>query len=100
MIEKYTSSIYKVKPMIDGLSVTPAGNILIAGAWNPETSSRTYWLIDETGKTLAQMEIAAGVDLSKSFILVVRTDEDSNMQVRCMRRSGSDKDDFLRAARL
>jgi hypothetical protein len=100
VIEKYTSSVYKVKPMIGGLSVTPAGNILVAGAWDTETSSRTTWLIDEAGKTLAQMEIAAAIGLSKSFIFVVRTDEESNMQVRCLRRSGSDKDDFLRAARL
>jgi hypothetical protein len=86
--------------MIDGLSVTPAGNILVAGARDPEKNSRTYWLLDEAGKTLAQMEIAAGVGLSKSFIHVVRTDEESNLQVRCLKRSGNDKDDFLRAARL
>jgi hypothetical protein len=100
VIEKYTSSIYKVKPMMDGLSVTPAGNILVAGAWDPETSSRTYWLVDEAGKTTARIEIAAAIELTKSFIFVVRTDEESNMQVRCLKRSGSDKDDFLRAASL
>ena len=100
VIEKYTSSIYKVKPMIGGLSVTPAGNILVARAWDPEKNSRTYWLLDETGKTLAQIEIAAGIGLSRNFIFGVTTDEESNLQVRCLRRSGSDKDDFLRAARL
>jgi len=100
VIEKYTSSIHKVKPLISGLSVTPAGNILVAGSWDYETSSRTFWLLDETGKTLAQMEIAAGVGLSQNSIFVVTTDEESNMQVRCLKRSGSDKDDFLRAARL
>ena len=100
VIEKYTSSIYKVKPMIDELSVTPAGNILAAGARDPEKNSRTYWLLDGTGKTLAQMEIAAGVSLSRNFVFVVTMDEESNMQVRCLKRSGSDKDDFMRAARL
>jgi hypothetical protein len=100
VIEKYSISIYKVKPMIGGLSATPAGNILVAGAWDYETSSSAYWLIDETGKILAQMEIAAGIGLSRNFIFVVTTDEESNMHVRCLRRTGSDKDDFMRAASL
>jgi hypothetical protein len=100
VIEKYTSSIYKVKPMISGLSVTPAGNILASGAWDPVKAYRTYWLLDETGRILAQMEIAAGVSLSRSFIFVVIADEESNMRARCLKRSGNDKDDFLKAAIL
>jgi hypothetical protein len=100
VIEKYTTSIYKLKPMIDGLAVTPEGNILVSGGWDMEKNSRDYWLLDESGKILASIGLGAGrIVISKDFVFIVTADEEMNMQVRCLKRSGSDKDDFLRAAR-
>jgi hypothetical protein len=47
VIEKYTSSIYKTKPMIGGLALTPDGNILVSGVRDSEKGKRDYWLLKE-----------------------------------------------------
>jgi hypothetical protein len=100
VVEKYTQSLYKFKPLIAGLAATPEGNILVSGSWNMEESSRDYWLLDGAGKILAQLEAAAGrIVLSKSFVFVVTSDPEGNVRVSGLKRSGSDKDDFLKSAR-
>ena len=100
VVEKYTQSIYKFKPLIDGLAATSEGNSLVSGSWDFENNSRDYWLLDGSGKIMAQLKAAAGrIVLSKSFVFVVTSDADGNIRASCLRRSGSDKDDFLKSAR-
>ena len=100
VVEKYTQSLYKFKPLIGGLAATPEGNILVSGSWDSENNSRDYWLLDESGKILAQLKAAAGrISLMKNFVFVVTSDADGNIRVSGLKRSGSDKDDFLKSAR-
>ena len=100
VVEKYTQSIYKFKPLIGGLAATPEGNILVSGSWDFENNSHDYWLLNGSGKILAQIKAAAGrIVLSKNFVFVVTSDADGNVRVSCLKRSGSDKDDFLKSAR-
>jgi hypothetical protein len=100
VVEKYTQSLYKFKPMVDGLGATPQGNILVSGSWDFENNSRDYWLLDGSGKILAQLKATAGrIGLSKNFVFVVKSDAEGNVRVSGLKRSGSDKDDFLKSAR-
>jgi len=100
VVEKYTQSIYKFKPLIGGLAATPEGNILVPGAWDSENNSRDYWLLNGSGKILAQIKAAAGrIVLSKSFVFVVTSDAEGNVRVNALKRTGNDKDDFLKSAR-
>jgi len=100
VVEKYTQSIYKFKPLIGGLATTPEGNILVSGSWDSEDDSRDYWLLDGAGKILAQLKASAErILLGKSFVFVVTYDAEGNVRVSCLKRTGNDKDDFLRSAR-
>jgi hypothetical protein len=100
VVEKYNQSLYKFKPLIGGLAATPEGNILASGSWDSENNSRDYWLLDGSGKILAQLKAAAGrIVLSKSYVFVVTSDAEGNVRVSCLKRLGSDKDDFLKSAR-
>ena len=100
VVEKYTQSLYKFKPLIGGLAATPEGNILVSGSWDSEDNSRNYWLLDGSGKIMAQLKAAAGrIGLSKNFVFVVTSDAEGNVRVSCLKRTGSDKDDFLKSAR-
>jgi len=100
VVEKYTHSIYKFKPLIGGLASTPEGNILVSGSWDSENSSRDYWLLDGGGKLLAQLKASADrILLGKSFVFVVTYDAEGNVRVSTLKRTGNDKDDFLKSAR-
>jgi hypothetical protein len=100
VIEKYTQSLYKFKPLIGGLAATPEGNILVSGSWDSEENSRDYWLLDGSGKIMAQLKASAGrISLSKNFVFVVTSDAEGNIRVSGLKRTGSDKDDFLKSAR-
>jgi hypothetical protein len=100
VVEKYTQSIYKFKPLVEVLASTPEGNILVSGSWDFENNSRDYWLLDGAGKILAQFKASAGrVQLGKSFVFVQTSDSEGNVRVSGLKRTGSDKDDFLKSAR-
>ena len=100
VVEKYRQSLYKFKPLIGGLASTQAGNILVSGSWDAEDSSRNYWLLDGAGSILAQLKAEVGrIILGKSFVFVVASDAEGNVRVSGLKRTGSDKDDFLKSAR-
>jgi hypothetical protein len=100
VVEKYTQSIYKFKPLVGGLAATLEGNILVSGSWDYQNSSMDYWLLNGSGKILAQLKASGGrVVLAKNFVFVVTSDAEGNVRVSSLKRSGSDKDDFLKAAR-
>ena len=100
VVEKYTQSIYKFKPLVSGLAATQEGSILVSGSYDYEDSSREYWLLDRSGKIVAQLRASAGrIVLSERFVFVVTSDAEGNIRVSCLQRTGSDKDDFLKSAR-
>jgi hypothetical protein len=96
VIEKYKKSLYD-KPNVSGISLTPEGNLIAAGPVQFEEMERGYWLLDENGKTLAQMRLAVwGIRMCEHFVFFYSTDEDGNALVHCVKRKGSEKEDFLR----
>ncbi|MGE5343855.1 MAG: hypothetical protein ACM3SY_20485 [Candidatus Omnitrophota bacterium] len=96
VIEEYKDSIYKKKPILASLSVTPAYNIIIAGS-KSEKNNRSFWLIDEKGKILRKIIInAEQLSISKNFIFVEKMDEDDNEMVLCFKRTENEIQDFLR----
>jgi hypothetical protein len=100
VVEKYKQSLYKVKPLIGGLAATAQGNVLVSGSWDLEENTRDYWLLDGSGKLLAQLETAAGrISITRNFVFVLSTDAEGNARVSGLKRAGSDKDDFLKSAR-
>ena len=100
VVEKYRQSLYKFKPLIGGLASTLEGNILVSGSWDIEEASRDYWLLDGSGNILAQLKASADrIQLGKSFVFIVMYDAEGNVRVSAIRRTGNDKDDFLKSAR-
>jgi hypothetical protein len=100
VVEKYKQSLYKFKPLIGGLAATVQGNLLVSGSWDLEENTRDYWLLDGSGKLLAQLETAAGrISITRNFVFVLSTDAEGNVRVSGLKRAGSDKDDFLKSAR-
>jgi len=100
VVEKYKQSLYKVKPLIGELAATAQGNIMVSGSWNLEENTRDYWLLDGSGKLLAQLETAAGrIILSKGFMFVLSADAEGNVRLSGLKRTGNDRDDFLKSAR-
>jgi hypothetical protein len=101
VVEKYKKSIYDKKPNLSGISLTPGGNILVS---IPETNGETtinYWLINNTGKTLAQANLNCDMlQISKNFVLFRTTDKDGNYLVHCLTRMGDERDDLLRLKEL
>jgi hypothetical protein len=52
VIEKYKKSIHEFKPNLDGIFLTPEGNILVAGEAQEGIEDVDYWLLDKMGKIL------------------------------------------------
>jgi len=101
VVEKYKKSIFKLRPLIDGLRATPEGRILAAGAWDFNRDARDYWLLDFSGKVLARLSpVRGGITLTRNFVFAATSDSLGNVQVKCIKRSGSERDDFLSSARL
>ncbi len=99
VIEKYKKSIHEKRPNLSGIAFTPEGNILISGRWSDEEQSIGYWLLDEEGNSLAQITIEArNLRISRHYIFYGTTDEEGNILVHCLKRGGSEKEDFLRIA--
>lgn len=97
VIEKYKKSIYKKRPNLDRISLTPDGNILISGLWDDDAQKRNYWLLDENGRTIAKIgsEFSYLV-ISKHFIFYRTTDEEENILIHGLKRMGTEKEDLLR----
>jgi hypothetical protein len=96
VIEKYTRSIYGVKPMLDDLAVTPSGNILVSGAWRPDRRSRPCALLDPDGRLLTRVDVPGSVSLTREFVFITASDEEGNTEVRFLKRSGDDRTDLLK----
>jgi hypothetical protein len=96
MIEKYEKSIYPQKPILGGLSITPAGNMLVKGNIKEGTDKRRYWLIDKKGTILTDISTTARfITISANFILYIMENENGEQAVYCYRRQGKEKNDLL-----
>lgn len=100
VIEKYRASVHDKKPILDGISATPGGHLLVSGAGRPAGKAK-YWLLSQDGKALATIELAgANLSISKSFLFFVALDREENERIVCLRRIGDEIKDLLRAQDL
>ena len=101
VIEKYKKSIYKNKPNLNRISLTPAGNILVSGPWDYDEGKINYWLLDEKGKSIAQIHMAIHrLNISKHFILFTTSNEEGITLVHCLKRRGSEREGLLKISSL
>ncbi len=101
VVEKYKKSVFKFRPLIDGIAATPEGRILVTGAWDITRNARDYWLLDISGKVLAKLSPAhADIALTASYVFVLTSDPLGNVQVKALLRSGNEPDDLLTSVRL
>ncbi len=97
VIEKYKKSIYERKPNLERISLTPDGNIFISGLWDDEEQKRDYWLLDEDGKTIAKISTQYfEIEIATHFIFYITRDEEENILILCLKRTGTEKEDLLR----
>jgi len=100
VIEKYKKSIYEKRPNLEGISQTPDGNIFISGLWDDEEQKRDYWLLDDDGKTVAKISAQyLEIEIAKHFIFYRTTDEEGNILIHCLKRTGTEKEDLFRLGR-
>lgn len=100
VIDLYTKSIFEKKPNISSLSTTPDGSILIGGR-TVENQSKSYWLINEKGKTLCEVVLKAQlVKITRHFIFLKTTDKDDNIYVSFMDRGESEGEGLRRLEKL
>lgn len=100
VIEKYKKSLYK-KPNLNTISRTFEGNILVSGPTHYGEPEGDFWLLDDNGKILAQMRLAGfDVSIAENFVFFYSQDEEENILVHCVKRKGSEKEDFLRIKEL
>ena len=75
----------------------PDGNIFISGLWDDAAQKRNYWLLDENGNALAKIGAEFSyLIISKHFIFYRTTDEEDNILINCLKRTGTEKEDLLR----
>jgi len=95
VIYKYEKSLYD-RPLIAGMSLTPKGQILVAGARESGRHERTYWLLDGEGKITAKVALDCwALNISESFLFYMTADEDGNTVVNCSKRAGEEHTDLL-----
>jgi hypothetical protein len=100
VIEKYKKSLYK-KPNLNTISRTFEGNILVSGPSRYGEPEEDFWLLDDKGKMMAHIQIAGYVQgISENFVFVNMVDEEGIILVHCVKRKGSEKEDFLRIKEL
>jgi hypothetical protein len=101
VITNYKKSLHDKHSNLRELSLTPGGNIFITGPGDEENSVTTYWLLDSSGGELANLKTRAqGVWISQNFIFYGLVNEDYEVTIKAMKRSGSEQEDLQRFERF
>ena len=90
VIEEYKKSLYD-KPILQKISTTPVGNLLIEGRTYSDTGELIYWLLDGQGEELKRVTVAAKkVHFSDRYLLFVTYDEEENPQIHALEHFGDE----------
>ena len=94
VIEKYTKSIFKYKPSVFGMSLTPAGNILLQ-CRTEKKDHFDYLLTDENGKFLVKFTSPfTKIKITKNYIIVRLLTEDEETKIFIINRQSSEEKDL------
>ncbi len=95
VIDKYTKSIFKYKPLVFGMSLTPAGNILLQ-CRTDKKDLYDYLLTDESGKLLMKFtSLFSKIKITKNYIIVRLFTEDEETEIFITNRLGSEEKDLI-----
>ena len=101
VIADYKKSLFDKHPNLRELRRTPAGNIFVTGAGDEEDNVTAYWLLDSGGGELAAIRTSAqGMWIAKNFIFYGMVNEDYEVTVKALKRSGSEQEDLQKLERL
>jgi len=96
VIEKYTKSIFKYKPSIFSMAMTPAGNILLQ-CRAEKKDHFDYLLTDENGKLLVKItSFFSKIIISENYIIVRYLTGDEETQISILNRNTSEEKDLTR----
>lgn len=91
VIEKYKTSIYEKIPHLRGLSVTPAGHILVPVTDYLEEERQEYRLIGQDGTTLVKINVMpSGLKMTRGFLFSYREVDDERVLYCLVREKGED----------
>ena len=94
VIEKYTKSIFKYKPSVFSMSLTPAGNILLQCRADRK-DHYDYLLTDKNGKLLMKFtSLFSKIKITKNYIIVRFFTEDEDTKIFIMNRQSSEEKDL------
>ncbi len=101
VITNYKKSLHDKHPNLSEVSLTPGGNIFITGTRDEDNHVDSYWLLDSSGGELAILRTSAqGVWISQNFIFYGLVNEDYEVTIKAMKRSGIEQEDLQRFERL
>jgi len=99
VMDKY-KPLYGKKQVIDRISTTPSGNILIRETKKKDFKEYKYHLITPGGERLASIRTGAkSVIISKNFVLYTLEDENEDISLYCMKVGGNDNESLLKLDR-
>ena len=94
VIEKYTNSIFKYKPSILGMKITPAGNILLQSRTDKKDHF-DYLLTDENGELLVKItSLFSKIIITENYIIVRYLNEDEETKIFIINRQSSEEKDL------
>lgn len=90
VIEKYKKPLYD-KPILQTISTTPGGNLLVEGQAHSGSGEFIYWLLSRQGIELGNVTVAASkVHFSEHYLLFVTYDEEENPQIHAVEHYGDE----------
>jgi hypothetical protein len=96
VIERYKKSVHEFKPNLGGISLTPDGNILVAGEAEVGSEHVDYWLLDKKGKVLVQGRTnTGGLHITRNFLFYGTMAEDGSYQFYVQKREGAEAQDLI-----
>ena len=95
VIEKYTKSIFKYKPVILDLSLTPGNNILLKCLTDKKDTFK-YLLIDNQGHLISALNSGfSDIRLSDNYIFLRTINDEDEISILFLKRKGGEKEDLF-----
>jgi len=101
VIEEYKNPLYKKKPYIQSIELTPEKNILVSSEPEIGAFDRNFWLLNSKGKIITHSKVnLLYLRISPHYIFLMKRDTNENLMVYCLKRKKTEKGDLERLFRL
>lgn len=100
VVEKYTTSVFKYKPVILNMSLTPAENILLRCISNMKNIFK-YILVDKNGKLLIEFfSPFSEIKITENYFIVRSINDDEETIIIIINREGAEETALKRVKNL